>query len=381
MGVRPFAIDIAEEKLADLKERLARARFPDAIEEGWRHGADLSYMREIAAYWREAYDWRKTERALNALPNFMARIDGLDIHFIHVKGRGPNPAPIVLTHGWPSSIAEFQKIIPLLADPAAHGGDARDAFDVVVPSMPGYGFSDRPKEPGVTATVVAGMWRRLMTEELGYAKFAAHGGDIGARVTNALGLVHADKVIGIHSMATPALNEARLGTLTEAEKAFLAYEKEWMIEEGAYSRQQRTRPQTLAFGLNDSPIGLAAWIIEKWRAWSDCGGDVESRFSKDELLTQASIYWLTETIGSSVRMYFEHARSPTDKEWPDRRIEIPARLFLTTEKVDLCPEEWARRIYADLSYGRAPRGGHFLAAEEPALLADDIRAFFRQFRD
>ncbi len=379
MSVRPFTIRIEQEKLEDLKARLAHARFPDAVEDGWRYGADLSYMREIAAYWRDAYDWRKAERALNAFPNFKARIDGLDIHFIHVKGNSPRPTPLVLTHGWPSSIAEFQKIIPLLADPG-HGGDPRDAFDVIVPSMPGYGFSDRPTKPGFTASVVAGMWRRLMTEELGYEKFAAHGGDIGARVTNALGLFHADAVIAIHAMATPKLDTSRLSGLTAAEEAFIATSVEWDRDEGAYSHQQRTRPQTLAFGLNDSPVGLAAWISEKWRAWSDCGGDIETRFSKDELLTQASLYWLTETIGSSVRMYFEHAQSPSDTAWPDRKIEIPARLFLTTEKVDLCPEEWARRVYADLSYGRAPKGGHFLAAEEPALLAEDIRGFFRRLR-
>lgn len=379
MTVRPFAIDIADEKLADLKERVARTRWTDAVEDGWRYGADLSYMREIAAYWRDKYDWRRQERALNEFPQFRSRLDGLDIHFIRVEGNGRRPMPLVLTHGWPSSFAEFSKIIPLLADPAAHGGDARDAFDVIVPSMPGYGFSDRPTKPGATASVVAGLWRRLMTEELGYEKFAAHGGDIGARVTNALGLDHADRMIGVHAMATPKLNASRLSGLTAAEEAFVATNDEWDRDEGAYSHQQKTRPQTLSLGLNDSPVGLAAWIIEKWRAWSDCDGDVERRFSKDELLTQVSIYWLTETVGSSVRMYFEHAHSPADV-WPDRKIEIPARLFLTTEKVDLCPEEWARRVYADLSYGRAPKGGHFLAAEEPALLAEDIRAFFRPLR-
>lgn len=380
MAVVPIKIDISEDRLRDLKARLAAARWPDAVAgSGWRYGADLDYMKEVADYWRNGFDWRERERALNGFPQFAATIDGERIHFIRVDGAGPAPIPLVLTHGWPSSFAEFTQLIPLLADPAAHGGDARDAFDVIVPSMPGYGFSSRPTRSGVTSRKVAAIWRRLMTEVLGYDRFAAHGGDIGAGVTNWLGLTHGDALFGVHAMAAPALDPAWFDDLAAPERDYLAYVDRWSAEEGAYSRQQRTRPQTLACGLNDSPIGLAAWIIEKWRAWSDCDGDVESRFSKDDLLTQICVYWFTETIGSSVRMYFEHEYDETAK-WPREKIHTPARLFLTTEKVDLCPEAWARRAYADLSYGAAPKGGHFLAAEEPGLLAEDIRQFFRRFR-
>jgi microsomal epoxide hydrolase len=335
-------------------------------------------MKELVAYWRDRFDWRAQERQLNKFPQFTTRIDGLDIHFIHAHGKGPSPRPLILTHGWPSSVAEFTRIIPYLTDPGAHGGDPADAFDVIAPSMPGYGFSSRPTKRGGTSLSVAPIWTKLMTE-LGYPTFFAHGGDIGAGVTNALGRFHGDRVPAIHTMATPYPYPADESdpTLTDAERKYLAYAKTWDWEEDAYGHLQRTKPQTLAVGLNDSPAGLATWIVEKWRSWSDCNGDVETRFTKDELLTNVGIYWFTETIGSSVRMYYESAHSNRPKP---EKIQTPARLFLTREEVDLCPPEWAARSYANLSYGLAPSGGHFLAAEEPALLANDIQTYFRAFR-
>ncbi len=375
----PFRIDVPEAEIADLKARLAGTRWPDEIAGSrWDYGVDLGYMKELVDYWRDGFDWRAQERALNRFPQFKTAIDGLDIHFIHVRGKGPSPKPLLLTHGWPSSFAEFTKIIPLLSDPAAHGADPADAFDVIVPSMPGYGFSSRPTAPGATSLSVAPIWAKLMTE-LGYAKFFAQGGDIGAGVTNALGRFHGDRVPAIHTMATPYPypTDENDPTLSAAEHAYLALTKKWEWDEGAYGHLQRTKPQTLAVGLNDSPAGLATWIVEKWRAWSDCNGDVETRFTKDELLTNVSIYWFTQTIGSSVRMYYESAHNDRPKP---AKIETPARLFLTREEVDRCPPEWAARSYANLSYGLAPTGGHFLAAEEPALLANDIRTFFRAFR-
>ena len=379
--IRPFTIDIPEAKITDLKARLAQTRLPDAIEEGgWERGASLSYMRALKNFWLNHFDWRSQERRLNRLPQFIATIDGHDIHFIHVRGKGANPLPIVLTHGWPSSFAEFSKLIPLLTNRCCGGADLDQAFDVIVPSMPGYGFSARPTQAGMTSQRVAELWLKLMTEVLGYDRFVAHGGDIGAGVTNRLGRIGCDHVIAIHAMATPHLGLGKnYPGLSAAERAFIELNEKWDEEEGAYAHQQRTRPQTLAMGLNDSPLGLAAWIIEKWRAWSDCDGEVGARFSMDELLTNVSIYWFTETIGSSMRMYYEAAHAPGDPR-PNSKIEVPARLFLTREAVDLAPREYAERAYANLSYGLAERGGHFLASEEPKLLAQELRSFFRAYR-
>lgn len=380
MTIAPFKIAVSDAQVHDLRVRLANARWPDEIEgSGWAYGADLAYMKELVAYWRDRFDWRAQERRLNELPHFVARIDDRDIHFIRAQGKGPAPKPLIITHGWPSSVAEFTKIIPLLSDPGAYGGNPDDAFDVIAPSMPGYGFSSRPSKPGTTSRAVADLWVELMAR-LGYRTFFAHGGDIGAGVTNALGRVYPDRVAAIHSMASPYPFPAEEddASLTPAERQYLALVKKWEWDEDAYGHLQRTKPQTLAMGLNDSPAGLAAWIVEKWRSWSDCNGNVETRFSKDELLVNVAIYWFTQTIGSSVRMYYESAHGNQSK--PDAKIEAPARLFLTREEIDLCPREWAERSYANLSYGVVSSGGHFLAAEEPVLLARDIQLYFRQFR-
>jgi len=373
MIVTPFRIAIPDGDVADLRARLALTRWPEAIEgRGWSDGADVAYMRELCEYWRTTFDWRAVEARLNRLPQFKARLDGLDIHFVHVRGVGPNPRPLIITHGWPSSFAEFEALIPLLTDPAAHGGDAADAFDVVVPSMPGYGFSDRPRAGGMNDAAVGDILAGLMRDVLGYRRFFAHGGDVGANVTNRLGRAHADCVAAIHAMAAPKMS--RPADPSDDEREWLDYVAVWERDEGAYGHQQRSKPQTLAMGLNDSPAGLAAWIVEKWRGWSECGGDVESVFSKDDLLTQVSIYWFTQTIGSSVRRYYETQHTP---EPSNAGIEVPARLFLTQEKADRCPREYAERAYRNLSYGTAERGGHFLAMEEPDLLAADLRDFFR----
>ncbi|MFZ1988586.1 MAG: epoxide hydrolase [Alphaproteobacteria bacterium] len=378
--IRPFSIDIPQARLADLRSRLEQTRLPDAIEEGgWERGASLSYMRALKNFWLNHFDWRAEEKKLNRFPQFVANVDGYDIHFIHVRGKSANPLPIVLTHGWPSSFAEFAKLIPLLTNHCCRGADPDQAFDVIVPSMPGYGFSSRPTRAGVTPQTVAELWLKLMTEVLGYDRFVAHGGDIGAGVTNRLGRIGGDHVIAIHAMATPHLGLGKNHPdLSADERGFIELNEQWDEEEGAYAHQQRTRPQTLAMGLNDSPIGLAAWIVEKWRTWSDCGGDIGARFSMDELLTNVSIYWFTETIGASMNMYYESAHAPAQRS--NGKIETPARLFLTREAVDLAPREYAERAYANLSYGRTERGGHFLASEEPELLARELRGFFHAFR-
>lgn len=374
MPPTPFSIAVPDRDIADLQARLRRTRWPPlSFGPGWRYGADLNYMQAFCRYWADDFDWRVQERRLNALPQFTAVVDGCLVHFVHVKGKGPRPLPLVMTHGWPSSVAEFYKIIPLLADPQAHGGDAADAFDVVVPSLPGFGFSQPLAGVGAQMDSIAELWRKLMTDELGYERFVAHGGDVGGAVTNRLAL-H-DAVSAIHVISAPQARVRSEPPLTQAEQDYLARLRAWMQEEGAYAHQQGTRPQTMAIALDDSPAGLAALIVEKWRAWSDCDGDVESRFSKDELLTNICLYWFTGAISSAARVYLRDRSAR-----PPERIKKPARLFLSGELVNRCPREWAERTYESLSYGMAETGGHFLAAEESELLAEDLRRFFRSFR-
>lgn len=379
---RPFCIQVDQQTLDDLRDRLERTRWPDpAPGGGWDQGTEMGYLRRLVEYWRDQFDWRAQECRLNALPQFHAKVDGLDLHFIHLRGSGPNPLPLLLTHGWPSSFVEFEKIIPLLIDPASHGGNADDSFDVVVPSLPGYGFSERPTNRGMTKVRIAELFAKLMTETLGYSCFCAHGGDIGAGVTSQLGLNHAPLLHGIHVMSVlpPWLGEGS-APLTPEEIRFQALAAKWDREEDAYGHLQRTFPQTLAYGLHDSPAGLASWIVEKFRSWSDCGGDVATRFSEDELLTNITLYWVTETFASSLRLYYDgaHYSLPADA---GTAINVPTGIALTTEPVDLAPRAWAERSYHNIQHWTEfPRGGHFLATEEPALLAEDLRTFFRRFR-
>ncbi len=329
-------------------------------------------------YWRNRYDWRKHEALLNAFANFRAVVDGQPIHFIHEQGKGPSPLPLILLHGWPGSVYEMYKIIRPLADPAAYGGDPADAFAVVVPSLPGYGFSGPTRERGIGVARMAAMFAKLMTEVLGYKRFAAHGGDWGAVIAAALGAEHAPSCLGIHVTLVLA-GPPPEGALSEEEREALASLKAFFDEEAGYMRLQGTKPQTLAYALNDSPVGLAAWILEKFRTWSDCGGDVESRFTKDELLTNIMIYWATETINSSMRLYYEQRRNP----WapgPDRRVEAPTGVAVFPKEVVRPVRSWAQQSYNVCRWTSMPRGGHFAALEEPELLVEDIRAFFRSLR-
>jgi pimeloyl-ACP methyl ester carboxylesterase len=363
---------IPDDALRDLRERLARTRWPDAAPGGgWAQGTELGYLRELAEYWQTTFDWRKHEARLNALPQFRAKVEGEEIHFVHVRGKGAQALPLLISHGWPSSFVEFEKILPLLAED----------FDVVIPSLPGYAFSARPTRTGMSKRQIAELWARLMTEHLGYPKFCAHGGDIGAGVTSHLGLWRADVVTAIHVMAvlTPWLGEGS-APLSAEEKRFQALIAEWEQDEGGYDHQQRTRPQSLAYGLNDSPAALAAWIVEKWRAWSDCGGEVGSVFSQDELLTNISLYWFTETGGSATRLYYdrEHPAWAPDAR---TRVAVPTGVALTVEPVERAPRAWAERTYKNIQHWTEfPRGGHFMAAEQPELLAADLKKFFRRFR-
>ena len=381
MNIRPYEVSVSDDTLEDLRRRLRDTRWPDEIEGAeWDYGSNLAYIRELCEYWADGFDWRAQEERLNSFDHYTAEVGGLGVHFIHARGKGRNPIPLVITHGWPSTFVEMLKIIPLLSDPASHGGDAADSFDVVAPSMPGYGFSDRPSQRGMSPARIARMWNALMTDGLGYDSFVAQGGDWGAQVTTTLGLEYPQTVSAIHLTAagvgSPAPPEAEL---SDAEKEFLAHREWWQQAEGAYGHQHRTKPQTLAYGLNDSPAGLAGWIIEKWRTWSDCGGDIESRFDKDELLTHLTIYWATQTISSSVRLYYESGRAPSRLS-ADNPVTAPTAFAKFPVEISHPPEEWVRRFYDLRRYTVMPSGGHFAAAEEPNLLAEDMREFFRMLR-
>ena len=383
MEVRPFTIAVENSVLDDLRQRLADTRWPDEIPNtGWDYGSNLTYIKELVDYWRTDFDWRAQEAKLNAFNHFKSEVDGLDIHFIHEKGKGPNPIPLIITHGWPSCFFEMTKIIPLLADPASYGGDAADSFDVVAPSLPGFGFSDHAQDRGMEIQRVAGMWNKLMSQNLGYPKFGAQGGDIGSGVTARLGFAHSDTLYGIHltsiTRPTPYLGPGSK-PITDAEQALITQRDKWFQDEGGYNHIQGTKPQTLAYGLNDSPVGLAAWIVEKYRTWSDCGGDVEKSYTKDELLTIVTIYWVTQTISSSTRMYFENQKHLWTME-KDQKVPTPAGMAMFPQEISKPPREWGERSYDVRRWTEMASGGHFAALEEPQLLAEEVRAFFRDFR-
>ena len=383
MQTEPFQITIAQESLDDLRQRLERTRWPDEVHQaGWRYGANLGYMKELADYWRTSFDWRAQEKRINSFANYQAIVDDLHVHFIHEHGKGQNPIPLLITHGWPSSFVEMLGLIPMLTDPANHGGAASDSFDVIVPSVPGYGFSEHPLQAGMTRWRVAELWAKLM-EGLGYPRFGLHANDIGAVISSWLALDFPERVIGLHtlmpSFPPPSFDENE-PSISDTEKAFKVITDTWDQEEGGYNAIQTTRPQTLAYGLNDSPVGLMAWIVEKWRAWTDPDGNIEDYFSKDDLLTNVMIYWITETANSAARSYYERAHDARSLG-PNDKIHVPTGVALTTEVVQRVPREWAERRYTDLRrWTEFSKGGHFIAAEEPELLAAEIRKFFRQFR-
>jgi len=378
-SVEPFKVAVTDDALADLRARLERTRFPDEVPAtAWEYGSNLAYMREVVDYWRTRYDWRAHEARINRFAQFRAEVDGLGIHFIHEPGRGPNPKPLLLIHGWPGSICEFLDIIPMLTDPAAHGGDAKDSFTVIAPSLPGYGFSDHPRSRAMNIQAIADIFFKLMTDVLGFKRFAVQGGDWGAAVTSRMGEVYARSLYGIHiNMIAIGPAEGRSAVeLTPEEKVFLGNMEKFRTNETGYQWIQGTKPQTLAYGLNDSPAGLAAWIIEKFRTWSDCRGDVESRFSKDQLLTNVMVYWITQTINSSTRLYYEARHHPWRLK-PGTKIEAPTAVAVFPGELVLPPRHWAERVYNVQRWTEMPRGGHFAAMEEPKLLAEDIRAYFR----
>jgi microsomal epoxide hydrolase len=380
--MQPFKIDVPEAVLADLQTRLAHTRWLDEIEEAnWDYGTNCAYLQQLAAYWQHGYDWRAQEAKLNAFPQFKIEVAGLGVHFLKIEGKGPNPLPLLLLHGWPDSFFRMLKLIPLLTDPAAHGGRAEDAFTVIVPDLPGYGFSDKPKERGYDTKRIANMLNELMTDTLGYQKYVAHGGDWGSSITEQLALHHAGSLLAIHLTDVPfshGMVADKLPDLSASEKAYLAASKTWQQKEGAYSLIQGTKPETLAYGLNDSPVGLLGWIIEKFHAWSDNDGNIEHTFLKDDLLTNVMIYWVTQTIGSSVRLYYEAMHSPA--LGASTHVEVPTGFAIFPKDIKPAPREFAERFFNVQHWREMPRGGHFAALEEPGLLVADLREFFRQFR-
>jgi len=383
MAPRPFTIAIPEEVLDELRRRLDGVRWPEAPGgSGWTYGAEAGYLRTLVDYWRDGYDWRAAEAHLNRLPQFTAEVDGLDIHFVHERGSGDRSLPLVLTHGWPGSFMEFDALVEPLAHPERHGADPGDAFDVVVPSLPGYAFSGRPRKP-MGPRAIARLWHRLMTDVLGYDRFGAQGGDWGSVVSSWLAYDHPGALAGLHLNMVglrPELDE-NSAPLSAEEKDWLRRAGKRMRMERGYREVQATRPQTLAVALNDSPAGLAAWIVDKFRAWGDTGGDLESRFDRDTLLTNLMLYWCTGTVDSASWIYYA-AREAGDLSLPgDARITVPTGVAaFPVDLVPPPPRSYAERAYAVARWTEMPEGGHFAALEEPARLIEDIRAFFRPLR-
>ena len=377
-AIRPFKIDVPDAVLVDLKDRLARTRLPDEIDgAGWDYGTPLGYLKELITYWRETFDWRKQERMLNAFDQYKTRIGDLDIHFIHQRSPEKNAIPLLITHGWPGSVAEFTKIIGPLTNPVAHGGRAEDAFHVVAPSMPGYGFSDKPRERGFGPPRVADVNAQLMAR-LGYEQYGLQGGDWGAIVSRWHAFRHPSPVIGLHLnmvvAAAPAGSKPEEG-LTAADLARTRERQGFFgAEETAYSQIQGTKPQSLGYGLNDSPAGQAAWIVEKFRSWCDCKGNPETILTKDELLTNITLYWVTQTATSSARMYYENRHAPPSQ--PMGRVEVPTGAAIFPSEIVIPPRRWAEAAYNLVHWTEMPRGGHFAAMEQPELLVADIRKFF-----
>ncbi len=379
---RPFRVQVPADAIADLRGRLARVRWPDEPPlEPWSTGTSLAYLKELVEYWRTGFDWRKQEAELNAFRQFTVPLGGIELHFIHEEGSGPDPMPLLLSHGWPGSVVEFGKIIPLLTDPARFDADAADAFTVVAPSLPGYAFSYQPGQRRFGVEDIAETFASLMTEVLGYERFAAQGGDWGGFIASVLGHRYADRVIGIHLNLLAVRRDPRMvANPTPEEKAFLEQLNDWLREETGYQAIQGTKPQTLAFTLADSPAGLAAWIVEKFRAWSDCGGDPANAIGRDEMLANISLYWFTGAIGSSFWPYYARLHGP----WPipaDATVDVPTGYAEFPKEIVRPPRSIAEQTYTDIRrWTVMPKGGHFAALEQPEALAAEVREFFRPLR-
>lgn len=381
MTVKPFRICVSDNVLNDLRTRLDRTRFTTASDTSfWAAGTDPGYLSQLVAYWADGFDWRAVEQGLNAYPHYIAEVAGRQVHFVHLRGKAtkeaPSPLPLIMTHGWPSSFVEMLRAGSLLADPDISGADPADAFDVVIPSLPGFLHSELPRGP-FTRRGVARLWHELMTQVLGYRRFGAFGGDIGGGVTQWLGALYPREVAGVHITSAVVTSDFSNQPPTAAEQAYLDARGAYDVNDQGYSEIMCTRPDTIAAALNDSPAGLLAWIIDKYRDWSDCGGALETRWDKDTLLTVATLYWATGTIGSSFRQYYNY---PLNEPIP--QITAPAAVTLSHEPAYAAyPRSLAERVFADLRHWSTPgRGGHFMAHEEPGQVASELRTFFRPLR-
>jgi len=386
-AIRPFSINVPDADIEDLKARLAMARLPDQIPDtGWDYGTDMAYLRELVDYWLNEFDWREQESALNEFDQFVTQIDGVDVHFIHQRSTHAHAMPLLLTHGWPGSIAEFRKIIGPLTQPELYGGDPADAFHVVAPSLPGFGFSSKPTERGYNPERMAHTLAALM-QRLGYELYGAQGGDWGAIINRIHAYRYADRLIGLHSnfvLANPPADAALADAVPEAEMAARERRQAFMLNEVGYQQIQGTKPQSVGVGLNDSPAGLAAWIVEKFHGWSDidkrlpAGYGLEEKFTKDDMLTNISLYWFTGSITSSARIYFENRN--VAMQTPLGFVTVPTAGAIFPSEIYLTPRLWAESSYNIVRWTPMPQGGHFAAMEEPELLLEDVRAFFRTLR-
>jgi pimeloyl-ACP methyl ester carboxylesterase len=382
MAPQPFALSIPDKDIADLKSRLALTRLPDAAPgEPWAFGSSVDYVRELVAYWKERFDWRAQEAALNAFPQFKVPLHDIDVHYLRVEGVGLNPYPLLLMHGWPGSVYEFLDIIPRLTDPAKFGGDARDAFTVIAPSLPGYGLSFKPGQTRFAIPEMADCLHDLMTEVLGFKTFAVQGGDWGAGVASLIGQKYPSSVCGIHLNLLFAPRDQNVVGSSPDDARYAKQLAHWLKEEIGYQQIQGTKPQTLAFALNDSPAGLAAWMVEKFRTWSDCDGVPENAISRDRMLANISLYWFTGAIGSSFWPYYVRLHAPRWPISPAEPVKVPTGYAAFPKEIIVPPRDLAAKTYTDIRrWSVMKKGGHFAAMEQPAALADEVFQFFRPLR-
>lgn len=376
--VAPFRVQVPEEVLADLRARLERARLPNQVEGvGWEHGTELGYLRELVAHWRDGYDWRAEESRLNAIEQVVTEVDGQRIHLLHHRSPHPGALPIVLTHGWPGSVVEFLDVLGPLADPP----DPADAFHVIVPSLPGYGFSGPTTAPGWHARRIARAFGE-MVDALGYPRFGVQGGDWGSIVSQNMADLFPERVVGLHLnfVSLPPPKDLDPAELDDEAKAILEARRAWQAHETGYSTLQGTRPQTVGYALEDSPVGLLAYIVEKLRGWSDCGGDPETVFSRDRMLTNVMLYWVTATATSAARLYYEQRHAGAEAV-PQQKVTVPTGVAVFPKEMGKTPRAWVERRYHVTHWSVMPRGGHFAAWEQPELFVEDVRAFFRPLRE
>jgi pimeloyl-ACP methyl ester carboxylesterase len=381
--IKPFRCDVSDEVITDLRARLERTRLPDQLDgAGWDYGTERSYLEELCAYWRDQFDWRAAEARFNRYPQFTTELEGENVHFYHIRSPEPDALPLIITHGYPGSVAEFLDILGPLSDPVAHGGDRKDAFHVIAPSIPGYGFSGPTRNKGFNLGKAAAVNAQLM-ELLGYGRYVAQGGDYGAAISSRMAMNHPDRVMALHLnfiLGRPADPANPLAGLSEQEVAEQEWKRNYDLHESGYQAIQGTKPQSLAYGLTDSPAGLAAWIVEKFKTWSDCDGDVERSFSKDHLLENIMLYWVTGTINSAMRLYYESigpSRADTG-DWS--YIEVPTAHARFPAEIRPTPRAWAEQMYNIVRWTKQPKGGHFAAFEQPELFLQDLREFCRDFR-